>query len=205
MQNDTPINLVNQIKDDYLSYSLAVIVGRAIPSLTDGMKPVQRRIMTAMRWLNLRPDSRYMKSARVEGEVMGKLHPHGSSYGAMVTLAAPWNNNLPLIDGHGNWGSSTDGAASSRYTECKLSPFAWECLLDDADTWQTVDNYDGTLREPAELNVKVPAVLLNGQEGIGVGFATKIPPHNLRDICDHITKGSLLTPSFPTQCEIIND
>ena len=202
---DTSTNLVSQIKDDYLAYSMAVIIGRAIPSLTDGMKPVQRRIMTAMRWLNLRPDNRYMKSARVEGEVMGKLHPHGSSYGAMVTLAAPWSNNLPLIDGHGNWGSSTDGAASSRYTECKLSPFAWECLLDDAETWETVDNYDGTLQEPKELNVKIPAVLLNGQEGIGVGFATKIPPHNLRDICDHITKGSLLTPSFPTQCEIIND
>ena len=205
MQNDTPTSLTKQIQSDYLAYSMAVIIGRAIPSLTDGMKPVQRRILTAMEWLRLKPEGRYMKSARVEGEVMGKLHPHGSSYGAMVTLAAPWNNNLPLIDGHGNWGSSTDGAASSRYTECKLSSFAWECLLDDSDTWQTVDNYDGTLQEPTELNVKIPAVLLNGQEGIGVGFATKIPPHSLRDICDHITKGSLLTPSFPTQCEIIND
>jgi DNA gyrase subunit A len=169
------------------------------------MKPVQRRILAAMRNLGLKPDGRYMKSARVEGEVMGKYHPHGSSYGAMVTLAAPWNNNLPLIDGHGNWGSSVDPAASSRYTECKLSPFSWNCLLDDSETWQTTTNYDNTLQEPVELNVKIPAVLLNGQEGIGVGFATKIPPHNLRDICDAITKGSLLTPSFPTQCEIVND
>ena len=202
---DITANLTNQIKDDYLAYSMAVLVGRAIPSLTDGMKPVQRRILAAMRNLNLKPDGRYMKSARVEGEVMGKYHPHGSSYGAMVTLAAPWNNNLPLIDGHGNWGSSVDPAASSRYTECKLTPFSWECLLDDSDTWQTAANYDGTLQEPTELNVKIPAVLLNGQDGIGVGFATKIPPHNLRDICEAVINGSSLTPSFPTQCDIVDD
>jgi DNA gyrase subunit A len=123
----------------------------------------------------------------------------------MVTLAAPWNNNLPLIDGQGNWGSSVDGAAASRYTECKLSPFAWDCLLTDNETWVTTDNYDGSLQEPTELNVKIPLVLLNGQEGIGVGFATKIPPHSLRDICDAVCKGSLLTPSFPTGCDIVND
>jgi DNA gyrase subunit A len=202
---DITTNLTSQIKDDYLAYSMAVLVGRAIPSLTDGMKPVQRRILAAMRSLGLKPDGRYMKSARVEGEVMGKYHPHGSSYGAMVTLAAPWNNNLPLIDGHGNWGSSVDPAASSRYTECKLSSFSWDCLLDDSETWQTSANYDNTLQEPVELNVKIPAVLLNGQEGIGVGFATKIPPHNLRDICDAVTKDTQLTPSFPTQCQIIDD
>ena len=202
---DTQTNLVNQLKDDYLAYSMAVLVGRAIPSLTDGMKPVQRRILAAMRNLGLKPDGRYMKSARVEGEVMGKYHPHGSSYGAMVTLAAPWNNNLPLIDGHGNWGSSVDPAASSRYTECKLSPFSWDCLLDDVETWQTAANYDGTLQEPVELNVKIPAVLLNGQDGIGVGFATKIAPHSLRDICDSVINDTPLTPSFPTLCDIVND
>jgi len=202
---DTQTNLVNQIKEDYLQYSLAVLVGRAIPSLTDGLKPAQRRVLTAMKWLGLRPDGRYMKSARVEGETMGKLHPHGSAYGVMVTLAAPWNNNLPLIDGQGNWGSSVDGAAASRYTECKLSSFAWECLLQDSETWTTTANYDGSLQEPTELNVKVPTVLLNGQDGIGVGFATKIPPHSLRDICDALTKGSPLTPSFPTQCDVVND
>jgi DNA gyrase subunit A len=123
----------------------------------------------------------------------------------MVTLASPWSNNVPLIDGHGNWGSSVDGAAASRYTECKLSPFSWECLLDDADTWVTTDNYDGSLQEPIELNAKIPTVLLNGQDGIGVGFATKIPPHSLRDICDAITKGTPLTPSFPTQCHVVRD
>ena len=184
---------------------MAVLIGRAIPSLTDGLKPAQRRVLTAMKWLGLKPDGKYMKSARVEGETMGKLHPHGGAYGVMVTLAAPWNNNLPLIDGQGNWGSSVDGAAASRYTECKLSPFAWDCLLDDSETWQTVANYDGSLQEPTELNTKVPTVLLNGQDGIGVGFATKIPPHSLRDICDAITKNAPLTPSFPTGCDIIQD
>lgn len=198
-------NLSQQVQEDYLSYSMAVLVGRAIPLLTDGLKPVQRRIMTAMKWLNLRPDGRYMKSARVEGEVMGKLHPHGSAYGAMVTMAAPWNNNLPLIDGHGNWGSSTDNAAASRYTESKLSNFSWDILLDDSDTWRTIPNYDGSLQEPIELNTKIPTVFLNGQDGIGVGFATKIPPHSLRDICDAVTKGSQLIPSFPTGCDIVKD
>jgi DNA gyrase subunit A len=202
---DISSNLSKQVKEDYLAYSMAVLIGRAIPSLTDGMKPVQRRILTAMKWLNLKPDGKYMKSARVEGEVMGKLHPHGSSYGAMVTLAAPWNNNLPLIDGHGNWGSSVDGAASSRYTEAKLSAFAWDALLDDSDTWRTTPNYDGSLQEPVELNAKVPTVLLNGQDGIGVGFATKIPPHSLRDICDAVVSGKPLIPSFPTGCDLVRD
>ena len=201
----TPTSLVSQIKDDYLAYSMAVLVGRAIPALTDGLKPAQRRVLVAMKNLNLRPDGKFMKSARVDGETSGKYHPHGGAYGVMVTLAAPWNNNLPLIDGQGNWGSSVDGAAASRYTECKLSPFAWDCLLTDNETWVTTDNYDGSLQEPTELNVKIPLVLLNGQEGIGVGFATKIPPHSLRDICDAVCKGSLLTPSFPTGCDIVND
>jgi len=202
---DTPANLTKQIQSDYLAYSLAVIVGRAIPSLYDGMKPVHRRILTAMKWLNLRPDGKYMKSARVEGEVMGKLHPHGSAYGAIVTLAAPWSNNLPFIDGQGNYGSSVDGAAASRYTEAKLTPFAWDALLSDSETWDLTENYDGSLKEPTVLNVKVPAVLLNGQDGIAVGFATKIPQHDLRDVCNAITKGTPLTPSFSTGCDIIND
>ena len=128
--NDSATNLVSQLKDDYLAYSMAVLVGRAIPSLTDGLKPAQRRVLTAMKWLGLSPSGKYMKSARVEGETMGKLHPHGGAYGVMVTLAAPWNNNLPFIDGQGNWGSSVDGAAASRYTEAKLTSFAWDALLE---------------------------------------------------------------------------
>jgi DNA gyrase subunit A len=202
---ETPVNLVKQLQSDYLAYSMAVLVGRAIPSLTDGLKPAQRRVLTAMKWLGLKPDGKYMKSARVEGETMGKLHPHGGAYGVMVTLAAPWNNNLPLIDGQGNWGSSVDGAAASRYTEAKVSPFAWDCLLSDSDTWVTTENYDGSLQEPSELNTKVPTVLLNGQDGIGVGFATKIPPHSLRDICDAVCKNIPLIPSFPTGCDVIRD
>ena len=203
--NYIPTDLTSQIQEDYLAYSMSVIVGRAIPRLTDGLKPAQRRVLAAMKGLNLRPDGKYMKSARVDGETSGKYHPHGGAYGVMVTLAAPWNNNLPLIDGQGNWGSSVDGAAASRYTECKLTAFANDCLLADNETWQTAPNYDGSLQEPTELNVRVPLVLLNGQEGIGVGFATKIPPHSLRDICDAVTKGSLLTPSFPTGCDIVAD
>jgi len=202
---DTTTNLTAQLKDDYLAYSMAVLVGRAIPSLTDGLKPAQRRVLTAMKWLGLKPEGKYMKSARVEGETMGKLHPHGGAYGVMVTLAAPWNNNLPLIDGQGNWGSSVDGAAASRYTEAKLTAFAWDALLDDSDTWRTAANYDGSLQEPVELNAKVPTVLLNGQDGIGVGFATKIPPHSLRDICDAVVKNTTLIPSFPTGCDLVRD
>jgi DNA gyrase subunit A len=205
MENITGVNLTNQIKEDYLRYSMSVLLGRAIPSLTDGMKPIHRRILTAMKMLNLRPDGKYMKSARVEGEVMGKYSPHGSSYGSIVTLASPWNNNIPFIDGHGNFGSSVDNAAASRYTECKLSAFAWECLLDETETWVTQPNYDGSLQEPVELNVKVPVILLNGQEGIGVGYSTRIPQHNLRDICNAITKRETLYPDFSTGCDIVRD
>jgi DNA gyrase subunit A len=146
-----------------------------------------------------------MKSARVEGEVMGKLHPHGSAYGVMVTLAAPYSNNVPFIDGQGNWGSSVDGPAASRYTEAKLTPFAWEAMLQDSNIWDTLPNYDGSLQEPTVLNVSVPAVLLNGVEGIGVGYATKIPPHNLRDVCEAVVKGGPLRPDFPTGCDIVRD
>jgi DNA gyrase subunit A len=215
------VSLVGEMQSAYGDYAMAVLLGRAIPSLYDGLKPVTRRILTAMKNLNLRPDGRYMKSARVEGEVMGKYHPHGSSYGAMVTVAAPHSNNVPLIDGWGNWGSSVDGPAAARYTECKLTSFAWDCLLQGQDTWQTKDNYDGSLQEPVVLDSAVPYVLLNGQEGIGVGYATKVLPHNLRGIVNAIqllpklrTEEGLtaaaemreeLIPDFPTGCEVLRD
>ena len=205
MENTIKVNLATQVQEDYLAYSLSVIVGRAIPRYTDGCKPIARRILTAMKWLNLNPSGRYMKSARVEGEVMGKLSPHGGSYSSIVTLAAPWNNNLPYVSGWGNWGDSTCSSAAARYTECKLSAFAWDALLDNSDTWQTVPNYDGSLQEPIELDVKIPAVFLNGQEGIGVGLTTKIPQHNLRDICDAVVKESALYPDFSTGCSIVRD
>lgn len=212
--NITPVNLVTEMKTAYLDYSMAVLVGRAIPDLYDGLKPVTRRVLTAMKWLNLRPDGRYMKAARVEGETMGKLHPHGGAYGAMVTAASWWTNNHPLIDGHGNWGSPTDGPAAPRYTEAKLTSFAWDVMLQDSDTWMTRDNYDGSLQEPVQLNARLPLLLLNGAEGIGVGYATKVPMHNLRGVAkalralvddDMITAKNSLAPDFPTGCDIIKD
>ena len=212
--NITPVDLVSEMKTAYLDYSMAVLVGRAIPDLYDGLKPVTRRVLTAMKWLGLRPESRYMKAARVEGETMGKLHPHGGAYGAMVTAASWWTNNHPLVDGHGNWGSPTDGPAAARYTEAKLTQFAWDALLQDADTWVTRDNYDGSLQEPVQLNARLPVLLLNGSEGIGVGYATKIPTHNLRGIAkalralvddDMIAAKNALAPDFPTGCDIVKD
>jgi len=223
MSNYIPTNLTSLVKEDYLAYSLSVIVGRAIPRYTDGCKPIARRIFTAIKMLNLKPDGRFMKSARLDGEVLGKYSPHGSAYGAIVTLAAPWNNNYPLINGHGNFGDSTSQCAAARYTEVKSSPLLWEGVLDDSDTWETVPNYDGSLQEPMELNVKFPLVLLNGQEGIGVGYACKIAPHNLRSIVeatkllckhtasekaykDNLSKArDILIPDFPTGTQIIED
>ena len=221
MTNIQSVNVVTEMKSAYGDYAMAVLLGRAIPNLYDGLKPVTRRILTAMRNLNLRPEGRYMKSARIEGETMGKFHPHGGAYGAMVTAAAPYSNNHPLIDGWGNWGSSVDGAAASRYTECKLSAFSWDCMLQGKDTWVTQDNYDGSLQEPVYFNAAIPYVLVNGQTGIGVGFATHILPHNLRGIARAIAllpkldtgdgeevmaeMREHLVPDFPTGCDIVRD
>jgi len=208
------VSLVEEMKTAYLDYSMAVLLGRAIPSLYDGQKPVSRRVLTAMKWLGLNPEAKYMKAARVEGETMGKLHPHSGAYGAMVTMASWWSNNNPLVNGHGNWGSPTDNAAAPRYTECKLTPFAWEVLLQDSQTWETKDNYDGSLQEPVLLNTKFPVVLVNGGEGIGVGYSTKIPPHNLRSLAKalrFVSEGNLvgankhLCPDFPTGCNVVKD
>ena len=207
MEQITSVNLVEEMKTAYGDYAMAVLIGRAIPDLYDGLKPVTRRVLTAMKWLNLKPDARYMKAARVSGETMGKLHPHGGAYGAMVTASQPWTNNHPLIDGHGNWGSPTDGPAAERYTEAKLTSYAWEALLQDTNTWVTRPNYDGSLTEPVQLNSKLPNLLLNGGEGIGVGYATKVPTHNLRGIAEAIPlvlekkiaeASKLLIPDFPT-------
>lgn len=210
----TPVSVVDEMKSAYLDYSMAVLVGRAIPDLFDGLKPSTRRTLAAMKGLNLRPDGRFMKCARVDGETTGKYHPHGGVYGAMVTAAAWWTNNHPLIDIHGNGGSPTDNAAAPRYTECKVSSFAWDVLLQDSDTWVTKDNYDGSLQEPVQLNARVPVLLLNGSEGIGVGFATRIPTHNLRGVAkalralaedDIKAAKNALAPDFPTGCDIVKD
>ena len=213
-KGDTPINVVDEMKQAYGDYALAVIVGRAIPDLYDGLKPVTRRVMAAMTRLGLRPDSRYMKSARVEGETMGRFHPHGGAYGAMVTASQPWTMNNTLVDGWGNWGSPTDGPAAARYTEAKLTEYAYSVMLSDEQTWETRPNYDNSLQEPIRLNAKIPNVLINGGEGIAVGMATRIPTHNLRGIAkalrlmaegDYKNANKQLVPDFPTGCLVVKD
>jgi len=219
----TKTNLASQMKEDYLAYSMAVLVGRAIPDLYDGMKPAQRRVLQTMLEENLLPEKRYVKCARVTGLTMAYYHPHGGCYGTLVNLATPWNNNVPWIDGHGNFGSTVDGPAAERYTECKLRPSAVELLLRDRETWETRDNYDGSKQEAIRFNVAVPSVLLNGDMGIAVGFATKLAPHSLRSIVaatklacklgmsakereNSLAKArDVLIPDFPTGCEIVND
>ncbi len=205
----------------YLNYSMYVILDRALPHIGDGLKPVQRRIVYAMSELGLKAGTKYKKSARTVGDVLGKYHPHGDSacYEAMVLMAQPFSYRYPLIDGQGNWGSQDDpkSFAAMRYTESRLAPFA-ELLLSEVGqgTVDWVPNFDGTLEEPAILPARVPHVLLNGTTGIAVGMATDIPPHNLRevaaacirlledpgasvwDLCEHIQG-----PDYPVEAEII--
>lgn len=209
------VSLVQELQDSYLAYSLSVIQGRALPCLYDGLKPVHRRILYAMSGMGLKSDGRYVKSQRVVGETMGKYHPHGDSYGSMVTLAAPHSNNHRLIDGHGNWGSPTDNAAAARYTECRLSPFSEQVLLDNLSRCETRRTYDDSRDEPVTLEVKLPNVLLLGGEGIGVGYSTNIPQHNLRGVVSAMkllaSKGTLtakrreqLIPDFPSGCDVMD-
>ncbi|HKK23397.1 MAG TPA: DNA topoisomerase IV subunit A, partial [Pseudohaliea sp.] len=205
----------------YLDYSMYVILDRALPHIGDGMKPVQRRIVYAMRELALGASAKYKKSARTVGDVLGKFHPHGDSacYEAMVLMAQPFSYRYPLVDGQGNWGSPDDpkSFAAMRYTEARLSKFA-EVLL--AELGQgTVDwtpNFDGTMNEPVVLPARLPHVLLNGGTGIAVGMATDIPPHNVNEVVEatcHLLRhpeatttdllGHLPAPDFPTEAEII--
>ncbi len=207
------VDLVKEMEESYLSYSLAVIVGRALPDLYDGLKPVHRRILKAMHDLGLSSSGAFKKSARVCGEVMGKWHPHGDAYGSMVTLAAPHSNNHTLIDGHGNWGSPTDNAAASRYTECRLSSYSEDVLLQNFSMCEEKPNYDGSLQEPIRLEAQLPNVLILGSEGIGVGYATNIAQHNLRGVvrvAQSILQGlevddSDLLPDFPSGCDIVRE
>jgi len=180
-------SVVAEIESSYLDYSYSVIYSRALPDARDGLKPVHRRILYSMADSGLRPDRPYVKSARVVGDVMGKYHPHGDSaiYDAMVRLAQPFAMRVPLIDGHGNWGSPDDSAAASRYTECRLTPAA--LLLTDGLDEQTVDledNYDGSLQQPSVLPAAMPNLLVNGTSGIAVGMATNMIPHNLVEVVD---------------------
>src|SRR6516225_4165757 len=170
----------------YIDYAMSVIVGRALPDVRDGLKPVHVRVLYAMYDGGYRPDRGYFKCSRVVGEVMGNYHPHGDSaiYDALVRLAQPWSMRMPLVDGQGNFGSpGNDPAAAMRYTECRLTPLAMEMLRDiDKDTVDFRDNYDGRSHEPVVLPSRFPNLLVNGSEGIAVGMATKVPPHNLREV-----------------------
>ncbi|WP_373291245.1 DNA gyrase subunit A [Pilimelia anulata] len=185
-QRVEPVGLEIEMQRSYLDYAMSVIVGRALPDVRDGLKPVHRKILYAMFDSGYRPDRGYVKCSRVVGDVMGQFHPHGDSsiYDALVRMAQPWSLRYPLVDGNGNFGSpGNDPPAAMRYTECKLAPLAMEMLKDiDEDTVDFQDNYDGRAKEPTILPSRIPNLLVNGSEGIAVGMATKIPPHNLREI-----------------------
>lgn len=210
-----PVLMEDEMRDSYLDYSMSVIVSRALPDARDGMKPVHRRILYAMYELGMTPNRPYKKSARIVGEVLGKYHPHGDSavYDAMVRLAQPWSMRGILVDGQGNFGSvDGDSPAAMRYTEARLTSLAMEVLRDiDKNTVNFRPNFDDSLQEPTVLPTVLPALLVNGANGIAVGMATNIPPHNLREVVNgiqalitdpNITNEELLkfvtAPDFPT-------
>ncbi|MFC9965729.1 DNA gyrase subunit A [Nocardia ignorata] len=185
-----PVDIQNEMQSSYIDYAMSVIVGRALPDVRDGLKPVHRRVLYAMYDNGYRPDRGYVKSARPVAETMGNYHPHGDSsiYDTLVRMAQPWSLRYPLVDGQGNFGSrGNDGAAAMRYTECRLTPLAMEMLRDiDSETVDFVPNYDGRSMEPTVLPARVPALLMNGSNGIAVGMATNIPPHNLNELAEAI-------------------
>jgi DNA gyrase subunit A len=185
-----PIDLQLEMQRSYLDYAMSVIVGRALPDVRDGLKPVHRRVLYAMYDGGYRPDRGYSKCSRVVGDVMGQYHPHGDSsiYDTLVRLAQPWSMRYPLVDGQGNFGSpGNDPPAAMRYTESRLAPLAMEMVRDiDKDTVDFSPNYDGKTREPDILPSRFPNLLVNGSAGIAVGMATNIPPHNLREVAEGV-------------------
>ena len=184
--------IYDEMKNSYIDYAMSVIVGRALPDVRDGLKPVHRRILYGMDGLGVTPDKPHKKSARIVGEVMGKYHPHGDSsiYDAMVRMAQDFSIRYMLVDGHGNFGSvDGDGAAAMRYTEARMTPFALEMLRDiDKETVDFMPNFDGEEEEPKVLPARFPQLLVNGANGIAVGMATSIPPHNLGEVIDATVK-----------------
>lgn len=215
-----PINIREEMKRSYIDYAMSVIVGRALPDVRDGLKPVHRRILFAMNELGMTPDKPFKKSARIVGEVLGKYHPHGDTavYESMVRMAQDFSTRYQTIDGHGNFGSvDGDSAAAMRYTEARMHKIATSMLADiDNETVDFTPNFDGSLEEPAVLPVRLPMLLLNGVSGIAVGMATNIPPHNLCEIVDgtialidnpEISIAELMEhvkgPDFPTAATII--
>ncbi len=224
MDHVEQIDLQVEMQRSYLDYAMSVIVGRALPDVRDGLKPVHRRVLYAMYDGGYRPDKQFSKCSRVVGDVMGQYHPHGDTaiYDTLVRLVQSWNLRYPLVLGQGNFGSpGNDPAAAPRYTECKMAPLAMEMVRDiDEDTVDFQDNYDGRTREPTILPSRIPNLLVNGSIGIAVGMATNIPPHNLREVADgaiwalenpDATQEELLAalmqrikgPDFPTGAEII--
>ncbi len=182
-----PIEIEEEMERSFLDYSMSVIVSRALPDARDGLKPVHRRILWGMLDVGARPDRTFMKCARVTGDVMGKYHPHGDGaiYDALVRMAQPHSLRHPLVQGHGNFGSPDDGPAAARYTECRLDPLAMAMLQDiGEETVDFVDNYSGEFQEPSVLPSRFPNLLVNGGQGIAVGMATNIPPHNLGEVID---------------------
>lgn len=223
MQEDSKMiqhEIHSEMKKSYIDYAMSVIVGRALPDVRDGLKPVHRRILYGMSQLGVTPDKPFKKSARIVGDVMGKYHPHGDSaiYDAMVRMAQDFSTRYMLVDGHGNFGSiDGDGAAAMRYTEARMTPFALQMLRDiEKETVDFVPNFDEEEKEPSVLPAKIPNLLVNGSNGIAVGMATSIPPHNLGEVIDaacfmieneeatvedliEIVKG----PDFPTSAMIL--
>ena len=210
------------MQKSYIDYAMSVIIARALPDVRDGLKPVQRRTLYDMYELGIRYDRPYRKCARIVGDTMGKYHPHGDSsiYEALVVMAQDFKKGLPLVDGHGNFGSiEGDGAAAMRYTEARLQKITQEVYLKDMDknVVDFVPNFDETEKEPAVLPVRIPNILVNGADGIAVGMATSIPPHNLGEVVDgviaymknnQITTKELMKyikgPDFPTGGIIVN-
>ena len=186
------VDLKKTMESSYIDYAMSVIAQRALPDVRDGLKPVQRRILYAMSELNNGPDKPHRKCARIVGDTMGKYHPHGDSsiYGSLVNMAQPWSMRYTLVDGHGNFGSvDGDGAAAMRYTEARLTKISMEMLADiNKDTVTFVPNFDETEKEPSVLPSRFPNLLVNGTTGIAVGMATNIPPHNLREVVEGVTK-----------------
>ena len=186
--NIRPHSIEDEIKDSFLSYAMSVIVSRALPDVRDGLKPVHRRVLYAMHDVGLQPNRPYRKSATVVGEVIGKYHPHGDSavYDTLTRLAQSFSMRYPLVDGQGNFGSvDGDPPAAMRYTEARLTRMATEMLRDiSSDTVNFVPNFDESQRQPEVLPARYPNLLVNGSDGIAVGMATKIPPHNLAEVID---------------------
>ena len=210
------------MQKSFIDYAMSVIIARALPDARDGLKPVQRRVLYDMHELGIKYDKPYRKSARIVGDTMGKYHPHGDSsiYDALVVMTQDFKKGLPLIDGHGNFGNiEGDGAAAMRYTEARLEKITQDSFLADLDkdVVDFIPNFDETEKEPSVLPVKFPNLLVNGSEGIAVGMATSIPPHNLGEVIDavkaymldeSITVEGLMKyikgPDFPTGGIVIN-